>query len=144
MKNPIPEKNMRIVGEPASYLTGSPTVKPGVIDAAHPLASRCPLHGGGWVDFHPLVRCAHGPPLKSCRSGCAFQPDTRSLKAVFCVKASSFLCQGSFCLLNQQHVIKYRLLNSGISLKSTFHSCPPTASGRSKPEERSLDTYAQL
>ena len=29
MKNPIPEKNMRIVGEPASYLTGSPTVKPG-------------------------------------------------------------------------------------------------------------------
>lgn len=29
MKNPIPEKNIRIVGEPASYLTGSPTVKPG-------------------------------------------------------------------------------------------------------------------
>ena len=35
MKNPIPEKNMRIVGEldaePDSYLTGSPTVKPGVV-----------------------------------------------------------------------------------------------------------------
>ena len=54
------------------------------------------------------------------------------------------LHQGSFCLLNQQHVIEYHLLNSGISLKSTFHSCPPTASSRSKPEERSLDTYAQL
>ena len=61
MKNPIPEKNMRIVGEPASYLTGSPTVKPGVIDAAHPLASRCPLHGGGGSTFTPSFAALTAP-----------------------------------------------------------------------------------